>query len=357
MQFGMMYLFSEYGETPQAQVFKEFMEEVELAEELGFDSVWLPEHHFTVYGMLGDTLTMAAALATRTSRIKIGTAVVLLPLQNPVRVAEQAALVDCLSDGRLLLGVGRAYQPGEFGGFGIDPAESRQRFAESMEILMKCFSGEKFSYEGEYWNATDVLLYPKPVQQPHPPMYMAAVSPPSYELAAGHGLSILRAPRFTSLPVVQEQWELYTGFMQDAGRDPMAQDQPMLMQTFVADTAEDAKRIAEPHAIWYHELFQQVLPGAPGKKIHEGYEVYDTVRKNHAKVTYDDLAQWGSAFGTPDDVADRIVTYAQAAGVNHWMAEMKFGGMSHEDTMRSMRLFASDVMPQVKERLDSTKAA
>ncbi|MCP4223278.1 MAG: LLM class flavin-dependent oxidoreductase [Actinomycetia bacterium] len=351
MQFGMMYLFSEFGEQPQAQVFKDFLEEVELAEELGFDSVWLPEHHFSVYGILGDTLTMAAALAMRTERIKIGTAVVLLPLQHPVRVAEQAALVDCLSDGRLLLGVGRAYQPGEFGGFGVDPAESRQRFAESMEILAKCFSGERFSHEGEFWSVNDVELYPRQIQQPTIPMYMAAVSPPSFELASQYGLSILRAPRFTSLDMVQDQWDIYCGYMNEAGRDPMAQDQPMLMQTFVAESETEAKRIAEPHAMWYHELFQKVLPGAPGKKIHESYELYDTVRKAHARVTYDDLANWGSAFGTPEQVADRIVTYAEAAGVNHWMAEMKFGGMSHEDTMRSMRLFAQEVMPRVREKL------
>ncbi|MCP3913296.1 MAG: LLM class flavin-dependent oxidoreductase [Actinomycetia bacterium] len=351
MQFGMMYLFSEFGERSQAQIYKEFMEEVELAEELGFDAIWLPEHHFTVYGILGDTLTMAAAISQRTERIKIGTGVVLLPLQHPVRVAEQAALVDCLSDGRLLLGVGRAYQPGEFGGFGVDPAESRQRFEESLEILSRCFSGEKFSYEGEFWSATDVQLYPQTVQKPGPPMYMAAVSPPSFELAAQHGMSILRAPRFTSLPAVQKDWETYCEYMTTAGRDPLAQDQPMLMQTFVAETEAEAKKTAEPHAIWYHELFQQVLPGAPGKKIHEGYEVYDIVRKAHAKVTYEDLAEWGSAFGTPEQVADRIVTYAEAAGVSHWMAEMKFGGLSHEETMRSMRLFAEEVMPRVKERL------
>ena len=143
MKFGMMYLFSEYGSIPQAQVFKEFLEEVELAEELGFDSIWLPEHHFSVYGILGDTLTMAAAIAQRTKRIKIGTAVVLLPLNHPVRVAEQAALVDCLSDGRLLLGVGRAYQPGEFAGFGENPDSSREMFFEAMEILMKCFDEAK----------------------------------------------------------------------------------------------------------------------------------------------------------------------------------------------------------------------
>ncbi|MBT3536040.1 MAG: LLM class flavin-dependent oxidoreductase [Rhodospirillaceae bacterium] len=357
MKFGMMYLFSEYGSIPQSQVFKEFIEEVELAEELGFDSIWLPEHHFSVYGILGDTLTMAAAIAQRTKKIKIGTAVVLLPLNHPVRVAEQAALVDCLSDGRLLLGVGRAYQPGEFGGFGISPDTSRERFFEAMDILLKCFKGEKFSHSGEFWTVDDVELYPRPVQDPYPPIYMAAVSPPSYQLAAKHGLSILRAPRFTSMNVVQEQFAEYTKYMRDAGRDPLAMDQPMLMQTFVAETEKEAKKTAEVHAIWYHELFQKVLPGAPGKKIHKGYEIYDVVRKNHAKVTYDDLAEWGSAFGDPEQVADRIVTYAQEAGVNHWMAEMKFGGMSHEDTMRSMRLFATEVMPRVNDKMAKAEAA
>ncbi len=356
MKFGMMYLFSEYGDTPQAQVFKEFLEEVELAEELGFDSVWLPEHHFSVYGMLGDTLTLAAAVAQRTKRIKIGTAVVLLPLQHPVRVAEQAALVDCLSEGRLLLGVGRAYQPSEFTGFGIDPGESRERFFESLDILLKCFSGEKFSHHGQFWSCEDIELFPRPVQQPHPPIYMAAVSSPSYQIAAEHGLSILRAPRFTRITLVQEQWAEYCKYMNAAGRDPMAQDQPMLMQTFVADSMEEAKKIAEPHAIWYHELFQKVLPGAPGKKIHPSYEIYDTVRKAHAEVTFDDLAQWGSAFGTPEDVAERIVIYAREAGVNHWMSEMKFGGLKHDDAMRSMKLFAAEVMPRVRDELGEEAA-
>ncbi|MBT6983932.1 MAG: LLM class flavin-dependent oxidoreductase, partial [Rhodospirillaceae bacterium] len=243
MKFGMMYLFSEYGSIPQAQVFKEFLEEVELAEELGFDSIWLPEHHFSVYGILGDTLTMAAAIAQRTKRIKIGTAVVLLPLNHPVRVAEQAALVDCLSDGRLLLGVGRAYQPGEFAGFGENPDNSREMFFESMEILMKCFSGEKFSHKGKFWSVDDVELYPRPVQSPNPPIYMAAVSPPSYALAAKHGFSILRAPRFTSMHVVQEQFAEYSQHMRDAGRDPLAIDQPMLMQTYVAETEAEAKSV------------------------------------------------------------------------------------------------------------------
>ncbi len=357
MQFGLMYLFSEYGNITQAEAFEQFLEEVEYADELGFDAVWIPEHHFSIYGMLGDTLTLAAAVAQRTKRIKIGTAVVLLPFQHPIRVAEQAALVDVLSNGRLLLGVGRAYQPKEFAGFGMDPSESRERFAESLEMLIGVFTQEKFSYEGKFWSCEDVTLSPTPVQKPYPKMYMAAVSPPSYKIAAELGLSILRAPRFTRIDLVEEQWAEYNKYMRAAGHDPSALDQPMLMQTYVAETEEEARAVAEPHAIWYHELFQTILPGAGGKAPAAGYEVYDHIRKAHAKVTYDDLVDWGSAFGTPDQVADRVVTYAEQGGVSHWMAEMKFGGVSHAEAMRSMKLFAEEVMPRVRERLAKAPTA
>ena len=125
----------------------------------------------------------------------------------------------------------------------------------------------------------------------------------------------------------------------------------MLLQTYVAETEAEAKQTAEPHAMWYHELLQKVLPGAPGKEVHPSYELYDKVRQAHAQVTYEDLANWGSAFGSPEQVAERVLTYVNEAGVNHWMSEMKFGGMSHEETKRSMRLFAAEVMPRVRQGL------
>ncbi len=145
--------------------------------------------------------------------------------------------------------------------------------------------------------------------------------------------------------------------MRAAGHDPMAFDQPLLMQTYVAEDDATAKAEAEEHAMWYHDLFQKVLPGGQGTAVHPGYEFYDSVRKAHARVTYDDLSNWGSAFGDPDYVAQRILTYARQGGVNHWMAEMRFGGLSHEQTMRSMRLFAAEVMPRVRDGLAQDAAA
>lgn len=348
MKFGLMYLFSDFGSVPQNQVFKDVLAEIEYAEELGFDSVWLPEHHFSVYGMLGDTLTLAAAIAQRTRRIKIGTAVVLLPMNHPLRVAEQAALVDVLSDGRLLLGVGRGYQPSEFAGFGIDAGQSRGMFEESLEILRKAFTGERFSHQGKYWNVQDAALYPRPIQQPHPPFYLAAVTPPSYELAADLGWSTLRSPNFTRMDLIEQLWKVYRDRLQARGIDAGQMDQPMLMKTYVAETEAEAKRDAEPHAMWFHRLLGSLMPGAPGKQVHAGYELYSRVQKRHEEVTFDDLYEWGACYGTPDRVIERIKQYAQRAGTNHWLAEMKFGGMSHDKAMRSMELFARRVMPALR---------
>ena len=140
--------------------------------------------------MLGNPLTMAAALSQRTHRMKIGTAIMVLPFQHPLRVAEDAALVDALSGGRLMLGVGRGYQPPEFQGFGVNQEDSRSMFLESFEILRRALSGEKFAYEGAHWQIKEPTeIFPKPVQTPHPPFYMAAVIPSSYEYAAKLGIS------------------------------------------------------------------------------------------------------------------------------------------------------------------------
>lgn len=349
MKFGLMNLFSDYGNVSQEKVLWESLEEIDYAEELGFDSVWLPEHHFSVYGMLGDTLTFAAAVAQRTKRIKIGTAVVLLPLSHPVRVAEQAALVDALSQGRLLLGVGRAYQPGEFDGFGADPAQSREMFLESLEIIKKCFTEQNFSYEGRFWQVKNVTLFPKPVQKPHPPIFWAAVSTASYELAARLGYPILRAPNFTALSTVEKQWQVYCQTLEESGHDASQMDQPLMAQTYVAETEEEARRDAGPHAMWYWKLLGSLLPGAPGKRVEKGYEIYPKFQEKMAELRQEDLFDWGTCYGTPDQVIERIKLYLERAGTNHWLAWMRFGGLEHKKVMRSMELFAKYVMPAFRE--------
>ena len=170
MKFGVIQLVSGgYGRT-EAEAYRNSMETVQLAEELGFDSVWIAEHHFTDYGLVPNTLQFLAAAAAMTERVRLGAAVVVSPLHNPIRIAEEAAFVDVLSGGRLDLGLGRGYQPSEYAAFGMSMEQSRARFSESTDFLRKAFtSTEPFDWEGEFYKGEGICILPQPLQQPTPP--------------------------------------------------------------------------------------------------------------------------------------------------------------------------------------------
>jgi alkanesulfonate monooxygenase SsuD/methylene tetrahydromethanopterin reductase-like flavin-dependent oxidoreductase (luciferase family) len=350
MKFGMFYLFSDFGNIPQDQIFHEVLDEIAYAEELGFDSVWLPEHHFAVYGMLGNPLTFAAAIAQRTTRMKIGTAIMVLPFQHPLRVAEDAALVDALSGGRLLLGLGRGYQPPEFHGFGIPQEDSSAMFVESFEILRRALSGEKFTYDGQFWKIEEPTeIFPKPIQKPHPPFYLASVSSKSVEVAARHGMPLLRSPQFSDLDAVKATFDDYRERMREFGHDPDALDQPLSVRTYVAPTDEEAKA-ETPHLVWFYHLLATLLPGAPGRPMPSaGYENYPRDPLALSEVTVDDVWNRGTCFGSPERVIDLMKRYMHACGTTSFMVQMRIGGLEHDKVLRSMQLFAEHVMPALEE--------
>ena len=350
MKFGIFYLFSDFGNIPQDQLFNEVLEEIEYGEELGFDSVWLPEHHFAVYGMLGNPLTLAAAIAQRTHRMQIGTAIMVLPFQHPLRVAEDAALVDLLSNGRLLLGLGRGYQPPEFHGFGVPQHASRAMFLEAFEILKRALSGEKFTYDGKFWKIEEPTeIFPKPVQKPHPPFYFAAISPATYEIAARLNVSLLRSPQFTDLETVNTAYKGYADRMKEFGHDAEMLDQPFSVRTYVAPTDEEAKEAA-PHAVWFYHLLATLLPGAPGRPAPvSGYEDYPRDPSVLAGITEEDVWERGTCFGSPERVTELMMRYVCEAGATSFMLQMRIGGLEHSKVMRSMELFTKHVMPALRE--------
>jgi alkanesulfonate monooxygenase SsuD/methylene tetrahydromethanopterin reductase-like flavin-dependent oxidoreductase (luciferase family) len=349
MKFGLFYLFSDFGNISQDQVFHEVLEEIEYAEELGFDSVWLPEHHFAIYGMLGNPMVLAAAIARCTRRMQIGTAIMVLPFQHPLRLAEDAALVDVLSEGRLLLGLGRGYQPPEFHGFGVPQHASREMFLESFEILKRALSGEKFAYEGKFWKIQEPTeIYPKPIQKPHPPFYFAAISPAAYESAARLGVSLLRSPQFSDLDSVARAFDEYKVKMRAYGHDPDALDQPLSVRTYVAPTDEEAKAEAK-HVVWFYHLLGTLLPGAPGRPKPAGYENYPRDPALLSQVTVEDVWERGTCFGSPERVTELMRLYMRRTGTTHWLAQMRIGGLEHKKVLRSMELFAKHVMPALRE--------
>ncbi len=350
MKFGLFYLFSDFGNISQDKLFSEVMEEIEHGESLGFESVWLPEHHFAIYGMLGNPLLLAAAVAQRTKTMKIGTAIVVLPLQHPLRVAEDAAMVDALSGGRLLLGVGRGYQPPEFKGFDVPQGESSEMFVESFEIIKKALMGETFSHEGKYWSFKDPLeIYPKPLQTPHPPFYVASVSRRSLDVAARYNMSLMRSPQFSNLDDVASAFDEYSGLMSGYGNDAKALDQPVSMRVYVAPTDEEA-RAETKHALWFYNLLGTLVPGAKGREdVPKGYEKYPMDPDALAKLTLDDVWERGTAFGSPERVTEILKHYMHKLGVENFIIQMRIGGLEHDKVMRSMNLFANEVMPALRE--------
>lgn len=347
MKFGLMNLFPfADGKSPE-EIFDETLEEIAYAEALGFDSVWLAEHHFSRYGILGNPLVLAAAIAQRTSRIRIGTAVVIAPFYDPLRLAEDAALVDVLSNGRLDLGVGRGYQPIEFDGFGVPQDEASTRTEEIMEILRLAWTEESFSFHGRHFDYDDVTVYPRPVQRPHPPLWRAAVSMGTFSAAGRAGEPILTSPNFTPLPVVKEQYTRYQTELEAAGLDVSRFDLPMMQQVYVGEDEQDAYDTPRPHAEWFYRTLGQLVPGAAGPPA-QGYEGYAAIKENIDKLSYDQIVAQGANFGTVDAVVDRLRLLRDDIGVSHYIGWFNVGGLDHKKVMRSMERFANEVMPELR---------
>ena len=192
MKFGLFHEFpSRDGVTPQ-EMFEESFRLVDAAEELGIEEIWLAEYHFRpTRSVLSSPITVASAVATRTKRMRIGLAVYVLPLTNPVRIAEEVATVDHISLGRLDFGVGRSTFPNVYDGYGMPYGQSRDRFRECLDVILACWTGESFSYEGNYYQFNNVCVVPKPFQKPHPPVIVAATSAETFLMAGVRGYPIL----------------------------------------------------------------------------------------------------------------------------------------------------------------------
>src|SRR5881628_3236409 len=200
MGFGLFTEFQCPAGMREAAAFDESMAQMRAAEDLGFDAVWLAEIHFQKdRSVLASPLVVAAAIATCTRRVKIGIAVQVLPLSHPLRLAEDVATVDHLSRGRLDFGVGRSGLPGHYEGFNVPYSESRDRFLETLDILLKAWTQDRFSHAGQFWQFNDVCIMPKPYQKPHPPLRVAATTEETYPMVGRMGLPIFVAPRTISI--------------------------------------------------------------------------------------------------------------------------------------------------------------
>lgn len=342
-----MELFQHPNNKTPKQVFDDAIALAVHAEELGFDTIWLAEHHFSAYGIAGSPLVLAAAIAERTTTINIGTAVVVLPFYDPIRLAEDCAVVDHLSEGRLRLGVGRGYQPEEFRGFGVDQSQSRQIAAETIEVMRRAWTDDLLNFEGEHYQYEDLAVLPKPYQQPHPPIYQAAVSLESFDRAGKEGSPILTSPNFTPMETIRKQFTLYTDALKEAGHDPDDFARPLMQQVYVGEDEQNAYEAPRESAMWYQALLATVVPGAK-EAAPRGYEQWDKIAENIKNISYDDVYNGGANFGETDRVLDHIRQLQEVAGVTSYIGWFTFGGLERAIAEGSMERFAKTVMPEFK---------
>jgi natural product biosynthesis luciferase-like monooxygenase protein len=351
MRFGQLHLFERPAGRGEQQIIDEQMDIMLRAEEYGFDSVWPAEHHFREYGHCATPALILAALAQRTKKLRLGTGVVVLPLNHPIRVAEDYAFLDVLSNGRIELGVGRGYQPHEYAGYGVDQTRSRDIFRESMEVVQKAWTEDTFSYHGEHYSFDDVSVYPKPVQQPHPPVWMASVSADTFEMCGRYGYNLLCSPIFGfNVATGGQQIEQYRQALRSHGRDPKQFGVGAVSLTYVADTTQQALEEIRDGVMWYMKTFQKYVSTPKGQEPIPTFEMYAQIRDLLDLAEWPLLVQAGAVVaGSPDEVVQRIGEMSEQCGFTDYLAWTRVGGLDHSKVMRCMELMGSKVIPQLRD--------
>jgi alkanesulfonate monooxygenase SsuD/methylene tetrahydromethanopterin reductase-like flavin-dependent oxidoreductase (luciferase family) len=331
------------------QRYRDTVEQAVSAEELGFESVWPVEHHFHAQASISPCPTiLLGAIAARTERLRLGTAIVQLSLCNPLRVAEEIATLDVLSGGRVELGVGRGSNPLHFAGFNVPMEQSRERTTEALRFLQRALRGERFSFEGRFFRAQDIELAPMPVGRV--PMHMAANSVESAQQAGRAGLPILVAAHVQGFAKLGDLFAAYREARLVAGHAPAtADDLSLVMPTFVAESKAQIER--QLGASVQHMMGLLAQLSAVVLERCEVEEERVKLRGLLERMRSTDL--WGvdasgGMFDTPSGCVGRLKKLREQHGIGRVIAWFNMGGLvSHAHVMRSMELFAGSVMPQL----------
>jgi alkanesulfonate monooxygenase SsuD/methylene tetrahydromethanopterin reductase-like flavin-dependent oxidoreductase (luciferase family) len=332
----------------EAEVFADSMAEIELADRLGFHGVWLVEHHFTPgYSHSSKPELVLAALAQRTSRLRLGLGIVPLPYHHPVHVAERAATLDILSRGRLELGIGRGFSPQEYAAFGVAMGESRALVDESLAILRAAAQNARVSFTGRHFKLDDVSIVPRPVQRPYPPLWSAAVSPDTFDWAAREGLGVLAGP-FKPWLMVASDIRRYRA----TWRHPEPPRIGMTVGMLCLRDGKRARALAAPAMRWFYgELLRVTAPVL--EKLLPSYEQFHDLGRFRRLLRFGarprllDLAGL-SVVGTPTECIARLERY-RTAGVTHLLCAVGAGALPTEIVRESLECIAAEVLPALAE--------
>lgn len=330
IKFGYMLDFRNPPGSPLgfAELYKEMFRQIEFADQAGLDSIWITEHHFTDDGYLAATMPMLAAIASRTRRVTIGTYVLLAPFYHPLRLAEDAATIDVLSGGRLRLGIGTAYRDEEFQGFEVSRKYRLGRTLETIEILRRAWTGERFSFEGKHFRFHDVRVLPRPVSSPHPELLWAGMTERAIQRGAEIGLSF-------ACNLGLHEVELYRNALRNQGKDPANFNIVRSAVVQIADSADQAWADIEQPAMYQAALY--------GKWLAEGMRGdQEWILPNPARL------RRNSVLGTPSEVAQQLSRMIERTPMTELILNMQPPGLAPAKAMRSLERFVAEVLPALR---------
>lgn len=344
MKFGSFHLMEGPFTKSEQQVYLEHIEQIKTSDAIGLDYVWLTEHHFSSvpyvpgvdgeYCVCASPFAMACAVAMITKNVRIGSAIKILAIDHPLRTAEDVAMADLLSEGRIDFGVGLGYRKYEFDGLGVKIEDKLERHQEALDIILKAWTSDEFSFKGKYWDIPNVRLVPRPVQKPHPPIWLASRYTPRdvVDFALGGGFKLLSA--WQPADALRASYQIVEESQARLGVTERV-DFGCIRHVYVADSDAEAQKVA-PDAIEYY--LKSTAQFRPVGEHEKGQMI----------------------FGGPETCIEKIKQLEDYAKVNTLICWMNFGDLKQEQVLRSMKLFASEVVPQFRSegeqnRIDGTQ--
>jgi len=341
--------------------YNEHLEEMTYCEELGFDGVVFNEHHYSAYGTMPSPNLIAAALSQKTKRIKIGVLGNILPLRNhPVRVAEEYAMIDCLSGGRLIAGFVRGIPP-EYIWYGVNPEESRGRFQEAYDLIMTAWTKPVWSFEGEFFKLKDCAIWPRPMQQPYPPIWIAARSAESIEWCVKRHLPTAQVYQTTAQ--IEDTFNYYRKVARDEGWEASPNDFILCRHIYIGETDKKAQEFGEPAMRYFFTVFnrgfneainkgavdQRLIAALTTERSFNYFREGNRERRDFSKLDWDGLISSGYMIaGNPDSVARQIQDQMKQIGANHFMGMFHIGNLAHDKVVSSLNFFKKEIMPRLQ---------
>ncbi|HEY7066078.1 MAG TPA: LLM class flavin-dependent oxidoreductase [Chloroflexota bacterium] len=343
MRFGAHYLPTYVPELdgPEPEFYRRMYEQIELLDALGYRDVWVTEHHFNNYGgTIPHPPTFLAGVARTTQQIHLGVAISVLPLHNPLLVAEDYAMLDVISGGRLEFGVGRGSTPGEFQDFRIDTADSPVRMREAMQIIQSAWADEAVTFHGTLFDYEGVRVLPRPVQRPHPSIWVGASrSDDTYRWAGENGYHLMTLPYMYEHSVLQHSIGVYREALAESGYDPASREILGKFHIYVADSQAAAER----EAASYYERYSAVAAARTPRAVPNPQPRQNQARARHGFAA--EVASGDIIAGDAQHCIEAIRHWQEVAGLTTISGTVYFGGMPQEMALENIRRFAAEVMP------------